>query len=63
VRGADLHVDDRVVRRANGSQQRRAGHADHGRKAGRAPGKSAAYLKPMRSYVFVSRVQCNQWRG
>jgi hypothetical protein len=35
VRGADLHVDGRVVRRADGSQQRRAGHADHGRKVGR----------------------------
>jgi hypothetical protein len=66
VRGADLHVDGRVVRRADGSQQRHAGHADHGRKAGRpdvwrrAPGKTATYLKPLRSSIFVSRVQCNQ---
>jgi hypothetical protein len=33
VRGADLHVDDRVVRRANGSQQRRADQEHQGRLA------------------------------
>jgi hypothetical protein len=46
VCGADLHVDGRVVRRANGSRQRRAGHADHGRKDGRPDVEACSWQVP-----------------